>query len=191
MATGKRRGKTQLARDRRRIADLYLQGWIQADIASEVGVSQATVCRDLQALQASWLDSALMNFDEAKAHELAKVDRLEREYWQAWERSCENAETITRKVKGRMERRETDDGEFIAEQPAEATKTSKGQAGDPRFLQGVQWCIDKRCKIMGIDAPQKVEVYDWRREAKEKGIDPAGIFEQLVQDAYAALQEGD
>ena len=35
--------------------------------------------------------------------------------------------------------------------------------GDPRFLAGVQWCIDKRCKIMGLDAPQLVEV-TWQDE---------------------------
>jgi hypothetical protein len=145
MSTGKRRGKTQLTRDRRRVADLYLQGWIQADIADEVGVSQATVCRDLQALQASWLDSALTDFNEAKAQELAKVDRLEREYWQAWQRSCENAETL---------RQEGDP----KQPPTKVVKTSKGQAGDPRFLQGVQWCIERRCKILGIDAPQKIDV---------------------------------
>jgi len=31
-------------------------------------------------------------------------------------------------------------------------RTVKGQAGDPRFLTGVQWCIERRCKILGIDA---------------------------------------
>ena len=121
---GRRRSTAQLVRDRRRIADLYLQGWIQADIAAELGISQQTVSNDLKALQVSWLDSSLVDFNAAKSQELAKVDRLEREYWVAWLYSCEDAE---------------------------------GQAGDPRFLAGVQWCIGKRCKILGIDAASKVE----------------------------------
>jgi hypothetical protein len=149
------RKPAQIARDRRRVADLYLKGWLQADIAAELSIDQSTVSRDLKALQKAWMASALVDIDAVKGRELAKVDQLEREYWVAWERSCEDAETVTQKTKGTVQRRQDDDGTFVAERPAEATKVSKGQAGDPRFLQGVQWCIDKRCKIMGIDAPQK------------------------------------
>ena len=144
---GKRRDTAQIARDRKRIGDCYLKGWLQADIADELGISQATVSRDIKALQQAWLDSALVDFNEAKARELAKVDQLEREYWQAWARSCEDAETVTQKA--------VKTGE---EERKEATKTAKGQAGDPRFLSGVQWCINKRCEILGIDAPQRHEV---------------------------------
>jgi hypothetical protein len=27
--------------------------------------------------------------------------------------------------------------------------------GNPEFLKGVQWCINKRCEILGFDAPKK------------------------------------
>lgn len=155
---GRQRDPAQIARDRRRIADLYLQGWIQADIAAECEINQSTVSRDLKALHQQWLDSALVDISFAKAQELAKIDRLEREYWTAWERSCENAETETRKAKGKARQYQDEEtGQFVAEQPAEVTKQSKGQAGDPRFLAGVQWCIERRCKLLGIDAPQKLE----------------------------------
>ena len=155
---GKRRDTAQIARDRKRIGDCYLKGWLQADIADELGISQATVSRDIKALQQAWLDSALIDFNEAKARELAKVDQLEREYWQAWERSCEDAETETQKAKGDVRKYEGNDGQFVQERPAEVTKTRKGQAGDPRFLAGIQWCINKRCDILGIDAPRRHEL---------------------------------
>jgi transposase len=148
MATGKRRDKAQVARDRLRISDLYLQGWIQADIAEKVGLSQATVSRDIKALQQEWLDQAGANFDAAKAQELAKIDRLEREYWRAWLRSCEDAETEATKAV------ETEDGK---PQRYEASSQRKRQAGDPRFLNGVQWCIEQRCKILGVYAPEEIK----------------------------------
>lgn len=159
MSTGKRRSNAQIARDRRRISDLYLQGWIQADIAATVGISQSTISRDLKALQAGWLQSALMDFNEAKSRELAKVDRLEREYWQAWARSCEDAETVRQEGSRKKHKKDEDNNENDDKLPSvdKIVKTRKGQAGDPRFLQGVQWCIDRRCKILGIDAPQKLE----------------------------------
>jgi hypothetical protein len=148
--TGKRRSAAQLARDRRKTADLYLQGWLQADIAGFLGLSQSTVSNDLKALQGQWLRSALLDFDEAKAREVAKVDRLEREYWAAWERSCEDAETT--KQRGAP-------GEEPGKiKTASVERTVKGQAGDPRFLQGVQWCIDRRCKILGVDAAQRASM---------------------------------
>jgi len=152
MSTGKRRSNGQLARDRRRIADLYLQGWTQVDIADETRLSQATISRDLKALQSDWLESALIDFNAAKARELAKIDRLEREYWTAWERSCEDAETIRQEGKGKK----GEDGKLVP--PDKIVRTAKGQAGDPRFLAGVQWCIERRCKILGIDAPQRTEL---------------------------------
>ena len=136
-----------MARDRRKTADLYLQGWLQADIAGFLGLSQSTVSNDLKALQGQWLRSALLDFDEAKAREVAKVDRLEREYWAAWERSCEDAETT--------KRRGTPGEEPGKIKTASVERTVKGQAGDPRFLQGVERCIDRRCKILGVDAAQR------------------------------------
>lgn len=184
MGTGKHRSRAQIARDRRRISDLYLQGWLQADIAATIGVSAPTVSRDLKALQGAWLRSALIDFNEAKAQQIAKIDRLEREYWEAWARSCEDAETVRQEGGPKSK-----DGKLLP--PDKIVRTSKGQAGDPRFLQGVQWCIDRRIKILGIDSARKLEIYDWRKEAREKGLDPDELFDQLVQAACDALQEGD
>jgi len=138
------RSKSQIARDRRKIADQYLQGIIQADIAEGLGIHQSTVSRDIKALQIEWQKSALVDINSKKAKELAKIDRLEREYWLAWERSCEDAEIV------RQEARDKKINKVI--------KTAKGQAGDPRFLSGVERCIERRCKILGIDAPEKHEI---------------------------------
>ena len=144
-----RRSGAQLARDQRRIAELYLEGWLQADIAETLGISQSTVSNDLKALQKQWLASSLIDFDQAKAREIAKIDKLEWEYYQAWHRSCEDAETVIEKGKGK--------GGEKNPTSVEKTVQRKGQAGDPRFLTGVQWCIERRCKILGIDAPVKQE----------------------------------
>ena len=141
----------QIERDRRDIADMYLQGWTQVRIAEhlsddedrEYTLSQQMISYDLKKLQEAWQASALVDIDAVKARELAKVDRLEREYWDAWGRSCAPAVTTRQEgkaVEGGVER---------------IVSTSVARNGDPRFLQGVQWCIERRCKILGIDAPEK------------------------------------
>ena len=142
-----KRSTAQIERDRRNIANYYLQGWLQSDIADKLNLSQPTISRDISVLQEQWRESSLVDIDEKKAEELAKIDTLEREYWQAWKRSCEDAETVTQKAI---------DADGIKRR--EAQNVTKGQAGDPRFLAGVQWCINKRCEIIGIDAPKRHEL---------------------------------
>lgn len=144
-----KRTVTQQERDRRQIARLYLQGMYQADIADKLGLSQPTVSRDIQVLIDEWRIERVYDINEAKARELAKVDNLELEYWEAWHRSQENAEKEIKKAKGITK------GGKAANQ--EIQKVSEGQTGDPRFLAGVQWCINKRCEILGVDAPKKIE----------------------------------
>jgi hypothetical protein len=122
-------------------------------------MSQQTVSLDIKALQNEWLASALIDFNEAKAQMLAKIDRLEREYWMAWERSCQDAETVTEKARASRGSEKPDS--------VEKTKQAKGQAGDPRFLNGVQWCIEQRCKILGIEAPKRIEALLSKRRPEE------------------------
>ena len=74
-----------------------------------------------------------------------KVDRLEREYWAAWEASKEERQTTTT--------------EQTADAEAERLKADirkKERTGDPRYLAGVERCIAKRCGILGLNAPHKV-----------------------------------
>ena len=180
VSTGTRRSSGQLARDRRRISNLYLCGRLQVDIAEEVGLSVSTVCRDIKALHRDWLKSALVDFDKAKARELAKIDDLERTYHAAWKRSCEDAETTTQKMisAGANPKAKDEKGKEPVGRK-EMTKTAKGQAGDPRFLHGILQCIDRRCKILGVDAPQRIEatgkdgeplfdLAEWERKRQER-----------------------
>lgn len=136
-----------IAKRRQEISALYLQGKPQYEIAELVDVNQSQVSRDLKHLKKEWLKSAIRDFDEAKSQELAKIDNLEQEYWDAWEKSKEDYKQTTKRAKGKNEK--TTEKEQIEKNVI--------VFGDPAFLKGVQWCIDKRCKILGIDAPQKIE----------------------------------
>jgi len=163
-----KRTAIQVERDRREIADLYLQGWTQqrivdhinADVERAYQLTRQMISYDLKKLQEAWRKSSLIDIDEAKAQALAKVDRLEREYWAAWERSCEGVEILRQEGSG--------------DKPSRVVKTKKEQTGDPRFLAGVQWCIERRCKIIGVDAPSELKLSgSIRFDAVEVGgLDP-------------------
>lgn len=131
---------TALLQRRQEIAAAYLRGEYQTDIAERFGVSQQQISKDLAAIRAAWLASAVRDFDALKAQELAKIDAVEREYWLAWERSKKDKET---------EYREDSSKGF------KSGKRREGQAGNPAFLAGVLTCIERRCAILGLDAPKR------------------------------------
>src|SRR5690349_19797662 len=78
---------------RRRVADLYTQGWTQMEIAAKEGCSQTTISADLIQIRREWRASMVRDFDDARAAELKKIDRVEREAWRAWERSQQPAQS--------------------------------------------------------------------------------------------------
>lgn len=157
---------------------MYLRGMLQSEIAAELGLSQATISTDLKALQVEWLQSALLDFNEIKARELARIDKLEREYWTAWERSQEDAETVKQ--------------EAVEDGKKKATKISKGQSGNPTFLAGIQWCIEQRLKIFGIYEATKLRIDDWQSDIvdllRSGRISPADVraaYPDLAADFFA------
>jgi hypothetical protein len=139
------RSDTQIAIHRQEIARRYLRGEYQSAIAVALGIDQATVSRDLAAIRAAWLASAIRDFDAARAQELAKVDAVEREYWTAWERSKLDKEIATQEAGG--------DGK-----KKKISLRKEGQSGNPAYLAGILTCIERRCKILGLDAPARFNV---------------------------------
>lgn len=150
-----KRSRQQREADRAMIAALHAQGLSQLEIAQQItaarpySLSRSQIQFDLQVLTDRWREDSLRDTVMAKAEQLAKLCHLERECWQAWERSKQPAECIT--------------VEEIAvgkeKLPGQKTTTSrKGQAGDPALLGRILDCIDKRCRMLGLDAPTRQEI---------------------------------
>jgi hypothetical protein len=128
------------------VAELFLRGVKrQGELARRLGVDRSTVSRDLKALNARWKEAAVRDLDAAKGQELEHIDQLLREYWDAWEKSKKGQETTT------TEQTTGGDGERVR-----AAIRKEEQHGDPRYLAGVQWCIEQRARILGLNAPQKI-----------------------------------
>ncbi|MCB1686878.1 MAG: hypothetical protein KDI33_00215 [Halioglobus sp.] len=138
------------------IAREYLKGRLQAEIAADLGLSLATVKRDLAKMRERWLESSLRDFDALKAEQLAKIDTVEAEAWTMWARSCERqVRTATQDI-------------GASRFPGLNKRTDEEQGnGEPRYLQIALQCIERRSKLLGLDAPQKVAQTD------SQGHDPA------------------
>lgn len=139
--------KQRLAHRRLDVAQMYLAGVPQLEIAERLGISQPTVSSDLAYMRAEWLKSSLRDFDQAKANELIKIDAHELLCHEAFKKSQTTVHAI------KLPRKLPDDWKLTFDNLFVAVPS----AGDYRFLQGAQWCIEQRCKILGLYAPTRNE----------------------------------
>lgn len=154
------RKKSRSDQMREEIADLYIRGKRQWEIAQRFGISQPMVSRHLDAIRQQWRASAVRDFDAARERELQKLDALEREYWTAWEASRNPARTNTTETTSEPGPPPTaaPDAQPEAEpsKPVDRpTKIKRGRKrehrdGNPAFLSGVERCIQQRCKLLGL-----------------------------------------
>jgi hypothetical protein len=132
-------------RDRERVAELYLGGHTYREIAEilsserDYTLVHSTVLRDMKVVEEQWRERATKHLSDWKAQELARIDKVERAAWEAWERSIGQHEVCTEKSGGQYG-------------PERQVKTEE-LAGDPRYLDKVAWCVSERCKILGLYAP--------------------------------------
>jgi len=141
----KKRTVAQREKDMEYTATEYLRGKPQYVIGAALGLTQQQISYDLKELRRRWLESALQDFDTLKAKELAKIDVVESEYWSAWQKSQDKTERKSSKMK-----------EEAGRHVKESGIVTEDQVGDPRFLQGILKCIERRCAILGLDAPKTI-----------------------------------
>lgn len=178
-----------------KIARLYVEGKNQIEIGMELGIPTPNVCRYLAEVRAMWKASTLVDFDERKNMELAKLDRVEQLAWEAWFRSCEDQEFYRRRVEEGIKYEyggNKDDRQKAANKGKEKGKTPtpqpqtklipirkveevtrQGRCGDPRYLDQITKCIEIRCKLFGL---MKIDV---QRNVNQVFIN----WDQLAQPA--------
>jgi transcriptional regulator with XRE-family HTH domain len=164
-----------------------LQGKTQYEIAERLGVSQPTICRDLRAIRKLWIKESIKDFGEMRARELAEIDHLERTYWEAWERSLGHVSAGQKLGIIRSTMHYLGEGEDEGEGPATKKVTVREDevVGDLGALQGVQWCIDRRIKLLGLDSPELLtlvdENFDQEKWAAERENRIAGAIQRLQE----------
>lgn len=147
----------QRERDLDFTASLYLQGWSQFRIAEKLAaerdyeVSRQTISNDLKAIQERWRQNTAMNLDDHRARELAKIDALEAEYHEQYQRSKEPRTINSKSAKSKPGSGK--DKPATVEQSA--SERIEQREGNPAYLQGVERCIAMRVKLLGLNAPEK------------------------------------
>jgi len=179
--TARKRTEAQHSRDLDRVAHLYLRGYSHQQIADIVSaeqtytISRQMITKDIATIRELWIKSATLAYEEAIGRELAKIDELERAAWDSFEKSVgdkkmELKEVVNTKVAG------IPDGEKFRV----LTKTATDR-GTTKYLEIIQWCIEKRVELLGIKTASASLTINWQEQAKQDGInDPTALFEQVV-----------
>ena len=117
------------------ISDLYLKGFSYRDIASKLKIGLKTIVDDMAIIRTEWQQYSVRKYDEWINEQLAKVDKIECEAWQGWERS--QKDEISKEIK-------------VDKDGRSGRKTRRGQAGSPRFLEIALACVNQRQKLIGL-----------------------------------------
>lgn len=91
--------------------------------------------------------------------ELAKIDKIESECWNEWERS-KTSRQKTVISGGKLDNGHITKGKI-------KTRESQVTFGDVRYLEMIDKCIDKRIKLLGLYAPIKVDTGNSRNSMNE------------------------
>lgn len=151
----------QVLSRRSKVAELVLRGVTnQFEICARLGMEpkqQPTVSRDIKAIEEDWRRIAAQQISEARGRELERLDRVEREYWDAWERSKVERQSTRNRRRRKPTQKLDAEGRPLTETEDEDETKKEPRDGDARFLDGVLACVKKRCEILGIDAPKRLK----------------------------------
>lgn len=171
-----RRGKARRQHDLHEVSRLYLEGVSQPAIAERLSITVPQVASDLRVIRRAWRRAQVANFDEQRSREVAKIDHLEAVYWDAWFRSQrDQEETIT-------ERRDGVTAVALAR-----VRRRTGITGDAVYLAGVQWCIERRIRLLGLDAPTRITVESVRAEAERIAAVTGFSVDEIIAEAQTIV----
>ena len=170
----------EIAKRRRNVLSLYRAKVTQQEIADNVGVTLRTVAKDLAVMRKEWLAEAVKDYGVRQAEELAKLDEIEAQAWLEWRRSQNRTKTrTTRKPVVDDDGNQT--GMEVTETVTEELLPDSGQ------LDRIQRAGEGRCRILGLYAPEKMDIgfdmatalerinkrYAEYNKQNSTGIDPA------------------
>lgn len=162
-----KRTKDQRESDLAFCSTLFLRGYTYREISERLNeenarrgvgytITKQMVYWDMQHLLIEWKRERMDNIDDYVTQELRKLDKMEVELWEAWERS----KTGKLREKNRQNanpRKVLEDGDNPEYYGYEET-TTETSAGNPRFLDLLLNVQQRRAKMLGFDAPIKVEI---------------------------------
>lgn len=122
------------------VIEMFLKGKTPQEIGVKLGLTRAQVWHDFTTARRIWRKRNDVAIEKLVDFELAKLNQIEREAWEGWERSCQVS--VEKTVEKTVEKG--------ADGKKRYSKKRRYQSGDPRFLEIIARCSDRRCKLLKI-----------------------------------------
>lgn len=178
--------------------DLFLKGCGYREIAIrlnqdiknrglEYSISHVAVFNDMKKAMIQWKKERFDNIDAYINQELKKLDRMEFEVWNAWIKSC-NGRERTKSRNSKKARKVDADVETLDHYGYDESMTETS-AGNPRFMDVLLNIQQRRAKLLGYDAPIKVDVGGPARDSDKPKYDAKDIPNEVLFAAVDAIQD--
>lgn len=161
---GKPRGKKteKIAEDavaarRAQVTEWYFQAISQREMAAALDVSPATISADIAFSRAEWLNDRKAYINKWVNRELERIEWLEQEATEAWEKS----KTAWLDDKNPdMKRGDIVRTAGTSNGAPYNSVTSRLSHGNPKYLDDIKWCVEQRCKLLGLIIDRKDHTSD-------------------------------
>lgn len=174
--------------------DLYIKGFSIREIHSklisnledrgmEYQVTFQQVFNDIKAAMIDWKKENIQLVDDYISLELRKLDKMETELWDSWERS-KNGKRKTEIEGGTMDNGNIRGGSL-------KKRTLETGDGDPRYLDLLLKIQERRAKLLGYNAPLKLELCKPEEEKPGPSYDTSNIPESLLIEIASKLQDAE
>lgn len=127
--------------------EMRMQGATYERIAKEIGITFGGVSRILARMHKRYKERNMDSIEKCRMEQIGELTNVADEAYKAWMRSRGQKVVIKKRLRSK-------DGVFL---PGEATEEKYESDGDPRYLQVYMKAKEDLRKIMGADAPQKME----------------------------------
>lgn len=194
-----KRTKDQRESDLAFCSNLFLRGYTYREISENLNeenarrgvgytITKQMVYWDMQQLLIEWKRERMENIDDYVTQELRKLDKMEVELWEAWERS-KTGKLREKNRQNAKPRKVLEDGDNPEYYGYEET-TTETSAGNPRFLDLLLNVQQRRAKMLGFDAPIKVDIPGLKENTNSDApkYDVAAIPEDLLFAVADKLQ---
>lgn len=131
------------------IVHWYIGHKSQQWMADQLGVSQMTISKDLKEIQKRWVESTLVNWDEEKNKCLAKLDYIEKEAVEAWERSKADQVSTSATI---TDSGDDPKGKDKKKPPSKRVSrhSLKKREGSDQWLRLMLSCVQERAKLFDL-----------------------------------------
>lgn len=163
------RAKVAMEDKKRKVADLMARGiYVKAVIARTLDLPYSTASRHVDEVYAEWREEHKSDVDDAVRRQLREIVWQRNELQEQWEKSKQDAVTVTEKTGGKEE---------------ETVRSAKGQCADARYSAELRELRAEERDLLGVT--KLLKGTDKPPVVDEK--DPATMTEEELLEEYVEI----